>query len=191
MEKWRPELTQMIIAIFISLGTFMLYPFLLVLFDYFVYNKGLDNDGSFSYGLGVWIFIVLAGFLPLNTLILMLLHWSRIVHYVLYSKLLVVIETFLFLGVVYLADNLNRYLEYKVDNNEWIMLVIISMVCSAFMIRLIINPYYMGFKNRFRNLFDNTHPFNRYAVNKECDYVIISFLLLGGFISVCVLFIWL
>ena len=187
MNKWCPVLIQMFKAILYSLGILILYPFVWVLFDYCINNKGVANDGSFGYWFGFWLIFVLGIFLPLNTLILMFLHWSRIVRYIIYSRLLVVVETIWFIAVTELTEDLNKYLDYKINDNGWLLVVITIMLLSTFLIKLIFNKSYIKFKKRFIDLYDETHPLDRYAVNKEVDYVILTFILSGGFVSVYVL----
>lgn len=186
-KKWRPVLKQMLIAIFVSFLTFIVYPFLWLLFDFCVHHKEFVDDGSFGFGLGVMIVLGIGIFLPLNTLILMLLHWSRIFRYIIYSNLLVIIETILFMVILDLSDIVNRSFHYRLHDDCLMLILIVSMLVLAFLARLIFHRYYINYTHKYVDIYDKTHPIDRYAVNKEVDYVIMTALLSGALISVCVL----
>ncbi len=182
--RLRPLLNQMIISILWSSVTLLLFPILWMLIEDLLEYGRLPDDGSFGYGFGYLLIFTFMCFLPLNTFILMALHWGRIVQFIIYSKALVIIETIIFLIILYIFENLDVNLHYRVGVIQCLLLTTYSVILLSLIIRLIFDSQYIKFRNHYQVLYDQTHPLDRFAVNKEVDIFLISALLIGAAISI-------
>ncbi len=182
--RLRPLLLQMLIAILCSFVILLLFPILMMLIEDLLKYGRFPDDGSLGYGLGYLLVFTFLFFLPLNTFILMALHWSRIFQYIIYSKTFVVIETIIFFTLLLVYENLDAHLHYRVGVNQSLLLTTYSVFLLALVLRLIFESRYNKFRTHYQTLYNQTNPLERYAANKEVDIFLISALLIGAAISI-------
>ncbi len=186
--RLRPLLNQMIIAILWSSIILLILPIVLgIILTLWQYGF-IPNTAGIGIAFGMSVIISVLCFLPCNTFILMALHWSRIVQYIIYSKILVIIESIIFLLFFCVFLKIPEKSNYNVVYPRSLMLTGLSIILLALIFRWIFRFRYVKFRNHYKSLYEQINPLKRYFGTKEVDVCLISALLLGAAISICFFF---